>query len=334
MHTASPARIHRRQLLQAGGASALLGALGHNAFAQAALESATIVTGFAAGGTSDTICRRTAQKLQPGYAKAVVVENRTGAGGQIAISYVKGRPADGSAILQTPTSMLTIYPHIFSKLPYDPVADLTPVSLGCVFDFGFAVGPTVPASVKTVPDFLAWAKANPAGANFGSPAPGSTPHFIGALIGQHGGVDLKHAAYRGTQPAMLDLLGGNVSAVSGPIGDITQHLASGKVRIIGVSGAKRSRFAPEVPTLVEQGLKDMAHSEWFAFLLPAKASPELVARLNGHLKTALAAPEVVSGLATFGLEAMSSSPEELVQLLKTDTAKWAPIVKKVGFKAD
>ena len=219
-------------------------------------------------------------------------------------------------------------------LPYDPMVDITPVTIGCIFDFGFAVGPAVPASVKTVPEFLAWAKANPAGANYGSPAAGSTPHFIGALLGKKGGVELKHAAYRGTQPAMLDLLGGNISAVSGPIGDITQHLPTGKVRILGVSGAKRSRFAPDVPTFGEQGIQDMAHSEWFAFFLPAKASPELVARLNASMKNALAQKDVVDGLGTFGLEAMSSTPAELTELLKKDTAKWAPIVKEVGFTAE
>ncbi|BEP45464.1 MULTISPECIES: Bug family tripartite tricarboxylate transporter substrate binding protein [Variovorax] len=326
----------RRQILQTTSASALLASIGQNVFAQATtnIETATIVTGFAAGGTSDTTCRRLATKLGGDYAKTVVVENRTGAGGQIAVGYVKGKPADGSTILQTPTSILTIYPHIYKKLPYDPMVDITPVSLACIFDFGFAVGPAVPASVKSVPEFLAWAKANPAGANYGSPAAGSTPHFIGALLGKKGGVELKHAAYRGTQPAMLDLLGGNISAVSGPIGDITQHLPTGKVRILGVSGAKRSRFAPEVPTFGEQGLKDMAHSEWFAFFLPAKASPELVAKLNTAMKNALAQKDVIDGLGTFGLEAMSSTPAELTELLKKDTAKWAPIVKEVGFTAE
>ncbi|RUR68308.1 twin-arginine translocation pathway signal protein [Variovorax guangxiensis] len=326
----------RRQILQTTSASALIASIGQNVFAQATtnLETATIVTGFAAGGTSDTTCRRLATKLGGDYAKTVVVENRTGAGGQIAVGYVKGKPADGSTILQTPTSILTIYPHIYKKLPYDPMVDITPVSLACIFDFGFAVGPAVPASVKSVPEFLAWAKANPAGANYGSPAAGSTPHFIGALLGKKGGVELKHAAYRGTQPAMLDLLGGNISAVSGPIGDITQHLPTGKVRILGVSGAKRSRFAPEVPTFGEQGLKDMAHSEWFAFFLPAKASPELVAKLNTAMKNALAQKDVIDGLGTFGLEAMSSTPAELTELLKKDTAKWAPIVKEVGFTAE
>jgi len=324
----------RRNALQAAAASTLMAGIGRNAWAQAQIETARIITGFAAGGTSDTICRRVAQKLQGDFAKTAVVENKTGAGGQIAVQTVKAAAPDGANILQTPTSILTIYTHIYKKLAYEPLVDLTPVTLGCVFDFGLAVGPAVPLSVKTVPEFLAWAKANPLGANFGSPAAGSTPHFIGALLGKNAGVDLKHAAYRGTQPAMLDLLGGNVSAVSGPIGDLTQHLPTGKVRILGVSGAKRNRFAPDVPTYEEQGIKNATHSEWFAFFLPAKAAPELVARLNASMKNALAQKDVIDGLNGFGLEAMSSTPAELTELIKRDTAKWAPIVKQVGFTAE
>lgn len=326
--------ITRRQALQSTGAAALLAAIGRDAFAQAQVETAKIITGFAAGGTSDTICRRVAQRLQGDYAKAAVVENKTGAGGQIAVQTVKAAAPDGATILQTPTSILTIYPHIYKKLPYEPMVDLTPVTVGCVFDFGLAVGPAVPANVRTVQEFVNWVKANPNGGNFGSPAAGSTPHFIGALLGKVGGVELKHAGYRGTQPAMLDLIGGNISAVSGPIGDLTQHLATGKVRILATSGTKRNRFAPDVPTYAEQGFKDLTHSEWFAFFLPAKASPELVTRLNTHMKAALAHKDVIDGLATFGLEAMSSTPAELADLLKRDTAKWAPIVKQVGFTAD
>ncbi len=327
--------IQRRHLIQSTGAAALLAAVGQHAWAQAApIESLKIVTGFAAGGTSDNTCRRVGTRLTGSYAKTVVVENKTGAGGQIAIQYIKGVPADGTQLLQSPTSMFTIYPHIYKKLPYDPVADVTPVTLACVFDFGFAVGPLVPASVKTLAEFVAWAKANPTQANFGSPAAGSTPHFVGALLGKSAGIDLKHAAYRGTQPAMQDLLGGQIAAVSGPIGDITQHLASGKVRILATSGAKRNRFAPDVPTYAEQGFKELTHSEWFAFFLPPKADAALVARMNSALKVALASKDVIDGLATFGLEAMSNSPAELSDLLKQDTAKWAPIVKSIGFTAD
>jgi tripartite-type tricarboxylate transporter receptor subunit TctC len=326
--------ISRRHVIQSAGATALLASLGQQAMAQAQIDTLKIVTGFAAGGTSDNTCRRVGTRLTGPYAKTVVVENKTGAGGQIAIQFIKGQPADGTSLLQSPTSMFTIYPHIFKKLPYDPVADVTPVTLTCVFDFGFAVGPLVPATVKNVADFIAWAKANPSQANFGSPAAGSTPHFVGALLGKSGGIDLKHAAYRGTQPAMLDLLGGQIAAVSGPIGDITQHLATGKVRILATSGAKRNRFAPDVPTYAEQGFKELTHSEWFAFFLPPKADAALVARMNSALKAALASKDVVDGLATFGLEAMSNSPAELAELLKQDTAKWAPIVKAIGFTAD
>jgi tripartite-type tricarboxylate transporter receptor subunit TctC len=325
--------ISRRHLIHSAGASAFLASLGQTAFAQA-IENLKIVTGFAPGGTSDTTCRRVATRMSPGYANVAVVENRSGAGGQIAVQYVKEAKPDGATLLQTPTSILTIYPHIYKKLPYDPMADLTPASLACVFDFGLAVGPAVPLTVKTVPDFLAWAKANPAGANFGSPAAGSTPHFIGALLGKGAGVELKHVAYRGTQPAMLDLLGSNISAVSGPIGDLTQHLPTGKIRILGVSGAKRNRFAPDVPTYEEQGVKNVTHSEWFVFMLPAKTPPEIVARMNAALKSALAQKDVIDGLGTFGLEAMSSTPGEVTELIKKDTAKWAPIVKAVGFTAD
>ena len=325
--------ITRRQVIQSAGASALLASLSQTAFAQS-IENLKIVTGFAAGGTSDTTCRRVATRMAPGYANTAVVENKTGAGGQIAVQFVKEAKPDGATLLQTPTSILTIYPHIYKKLPYDPMVDLTPASLACVFDFGLAVGPAVPLSVKTVPEFLAWAKANPAGANFGSPAAGSTPHFIGAILGKDAGIDMKHAAYRGTQPAMLDLLGGNISAVSGPIGDLTQHLPTGKVRILGVSGSKRSRFAPDVPTYEEQGVKNVTHSEWFAFFLPAKTPADIVARMNAALKSALAQKDVIDGMAGFGLEAMSSAPGELTELIKRDTAKWAPIVKAVGFTAD
>lgn len=325
--------MKRRTLLASGAAATASLAL--PAFAQgASFEQARFITGFAPGGTSDTLCRRLAARMTGSYAKTVVVENRTGAGGQIAIQAIKGMPADGSNILQTPMSMLGIYPHIYKKLPYDPLNDVTPLSLACVFDFGFAVGPAVPASVTTVPQFLAWAKQAPANAAFGSPAAGSVPHFIGVLLGKSAGVELRHAPYRGTQPAIQDMAGGQVPAVSGPVGEFLPHLAGGRVRLLGTSSATRSKFSPNVPTFAEQGLKDLVFSEWFGLFLPPGATPEVVSRANAAVRPALAAPEVVEGLAAMGLEAMSSTPTELAVRLKADHDRWGPVVKGIGFTAD
>lgn len=325
--------LHRRQLLQSSGAAALLSTLGQHAWAQT-VDTLKIVTGFPPGGTSDTICRRVAERLAPGYARVAVVENKTGAGGQIAVQTVKAAPPDGNTVLQTPMSMLGVYPHIYKKLPYDPVADVLPVALGCTFDFGFAVGPQVPASVRNIPEFLAWCKANPTLANYGSPAAGSVPHFIGILMGKQAGVDLKHVPFRGTQPAILDMIGGQIAAVSGPIGEFTQHVAAGKCRLLAATGAKRSPFAPNTPTLVEQGLRDFAFEEWFGFYVPAKTPADVIARLNTAMRAALAAPETVNGLAAMGLEAKSSTPTELAARLKADTDRWGPLVKAIGFTAD
>ncbi|MFM7531661.1 MAG: Bug family tripartite tricarboxylate transporter substrate binding protein [Rubrivivax sp.] len=326
-------KADRRRLIRAS-AALMLPALAGRALAQTPFETVRIITGFPPGGTSDTICRRVAAKMAPGYGRSVVVENRTGAGGQIAIQGVRTMAPDGTTILQTPMSMLGIYPHIYRRLPYDPVADLTPVSQGCTFDFGFAVGPAVPESVRNIPEFLAWCKANPAQANFGSPAAGSVPHFIGALLGRNAGIDLKHVPYRGTQPAILEMIGGQIQAVSGPIGEFTQHVAAGKCRLLAATGASRSRFAPNTPTMVEQGLRDMAFSEWFGFYLPGKAPADVVQRANAAMRAALADKETVDGLALMGLEAKSSTPAELAALLKADTERWGPIVKAIGFTAE
>ena len=323
-------KLSRRHLIQSSSAAALLAGIGQHAWAQV-LENTKIVAGFAPGGTADTVSRRVADKLHPGYAKSAVVENKTGAGGQIAVSFVKNAAPDGSTMLLTPMSMLGIYPHTYKKLAYDPVADLTPVSGAALFDYGFAVGPMVPASVQTVPEFLAWCKANPTQANFGSPAAGSSPHFIGALLGKAGNIDLRHIAFRGTQPAVLDMIGGQIAAVSGPTGEFAQQVAAGKCRLLSTSGPKRGKFTPNTPTLQEQGFRDMAFTEWFGFFLPAKASPDVVTRLNAGIRAAVASQDVIDGLASLYLEPLPTSPTQLAGLLKTDTALWGPLVKAVGF---
>ncbi|UUX95964.1 Bug family tripartite tricarboxylate transporter substrate binding protein [Aquabacterium sp. J223] len=324
--------LDRRLLLQGAAGAALLGPA-HRSVAQAG-DSARIVVGFPAGGTADTMCRRLAERLQPGYAKSVLVENRTGAGAKLAVQAMKTLPPDGSAMLLSPMSMLCIYPHTYKNLGYDPVADLTPVSLSTTFEFGFCVGPAVPASVRNLRDFLAWAKANPEKANFASPAAGSVPHFIGVLLGRAADAQLTHVGYRGTGPAMMDLIGGQLAAVSGLIGDINAQMSSGRVRFLGVSGAQRSRFAPDVPTYAEQGFKDIVFGEWYAIYLPPGARPEVVRRLNTALVTALASPELAQAVSLMALEPASSTPAELQARIQAETERWGPIVRSIGFSAD
>jgi tripartite-type tricarboxylate transporter receptor subunit TctC len=327
--------ISRRRFVGAATAAALGSLVSPRLLqAQTLVETVKIVTGFPPGGTSDTICRRVAERLRGNYAKTTFVENRTGAAGQIAVEAMKTAPTDGSTILQTPASMLMIYPHIYKRLSYDPFTDVVPVSLGATFTFGFAIGPAVPDSVRNASEFLAWCKANPKLANFGTPAAGSVPHFLGALLEKASGVELRHIGYRGTQPAIIDLIGGQISAVCGPVGEFTQHVKAGKIRLLATTGAERTRFAPDTATFVEQGFPSVQSDEWFGFFMPGKTQPAVVQRTNAALRAALAAPDVIDGLALMGLESRSSTPEELGRLLRTEYDRWGPIVKSIGFSAD
>ena len=331
--SADHARRQALKTLALPAAASLAGLSSAPAHAQA-FDTARILTGFAAGGTSDVTCRRIGEKLAPGYARSVVVENRTGAAGQIVITLMKTMPNDGSTMMQTPMSMLGIYPHIYSKLAYDPKTDVVPVSMLCSFDFGYAVGPAVPDSVKDIASYVEWVKGDPSRASFGSPAAGSMPHFVGDLLGRERGVPLQHIPYRGTQPAIVDMMGGQVPAVSGPIGEFSQHIPTGKVRLLAASGDQRSRFAPDTPTFVEQGLKDFVYREWFGMYLPAGAGATVVERLNTALRKVLADPDTIEKLGVMGLEAKWSSPGDLAKALEDDTARWGPLVKRIGFKAD
>jgi tripartite-type tricarboxylate transporter receptor subunit TctC len=326
--------FHRRHFLLAGSAG-IAALAGLPARAQSIPDNARIYAGFAAGGTVDVTSRRVADKLRDVLAKQVTVENRTGAGGQVALSALKAAAPDGLTLVVTPMSMLGIYPHTYKKLPYDPTADFVAVSLAVRFEFGFGVGPLVPASVRTVNDYAAWVKANPKEASFGSPAPGSVPHFVGELFGRAANLpDFRHVGYRGSQPAIMDLMGGQLSAVSAPVGEFMPHLASGKVRLLATSGQARNKFVPDAPTFVEQGFKDLVFEEWFGVFAPARTPAEMINRISAGVRNALASKDLIDGLAQMGLEARGSTPAELAAMLKKDSERWGPIVKAIGFTAD
>jgi tripartite-type tricarboxylate transporter receptor subunit TctC len=185
---------------------------------QQTMDLARIVLGFPAGGSVDAVGRRIADKMHPGYARSVIVENRVGGGGPVATIAMKTAPSDGSTMLMTPMSILGVYPHTYRKLPYDPLADLRPVSRAVSYNFGFAIGPAVPDSIKTIPQFMEWCKATPAKASFGSAATGSTLHFTGILLGRTAGVEMTYVGYRGSSAVLTDVAGGVLPACVLPIG--------------------------------------------------------------------------------------------------------------------
>lgn len=323
---------NRRQFIQHTTALAGMG-LPFAGMAQTSLELAKIICGFPPGGTSDAMSRRIADKLRGNYANTVVVENKPGAGGQIGVTTLRDSPADGSALLLTPSSMLSIYPYVYKNLPYKPLEDVQPVSLACYFNHAFGVGPAVPASVKTMKEFMAWAKDNPSKANYGSPGAGSMPHLIVALINKLTGSDLKHIPYRGSAPGIQDLLGGQISAMSSPVGDYLPYLKSGKLRLLAISGINRSPFVPEVPTYRQQGLP-VAVREWYGVFLPGKAKPDVVRRAAAYLQPALAQPDLISSMAQVGMEVQSSSSQVLADLLHADAEEWRRLIKQIGFTAE
>ena len=300
------------------------------------VEQVKILCGFPAGGTADTTSRRVGDKLAGStYTRnPAVVENKTGAGGRIAIEAVKNAAPDGSTLLLSAYSMLLIYPHIYRRLPYDPFKDFAPVAMASVLSHGLAVGPMVPASVKTVKDFVAWCKAHPDRASYASPAAGSTPHFLGALLSLNTGVAMTHVAYRGSVPGVSDLIGGQIAAMFTPHGDFLANHRAGKLRLLATSGKPRSPFVPEVATFAEQGFPELTVEEWFGFFAPAKTPASVVAAANSAINQSLKDKGLLDSLALQGLLPLGGSSDEMAKDMRRQFDYWGPVVKRIGFTAD
>lgn len=298
------------------------------------MENLRIIVGFPPGGTTDAFARRMAEKLRGVYATNVVVDNKPGAGGQIGVTTLIAAPADGSHMLFTPGSMITIYPHTYPKLQYKP-SDVLPISTGLYTAFGLGVGPAVPASVTDLKGLIAWLKVNPTMGNYGTPGAGSMPHMVGALLDKAAGLGMKQIAYRGSGPAIIELLGGQLPMFTSPIGDCLQHLPSGKLRLLAVTGKQRSRYAPTVPTYVEQGFPELDMEEWFGFFMPARTPPAIAARMNDALKQLIPAKDVADFAAPLGLQpTASASVEDFAKTVRADSELWGGYVKRVGFTAE
>ncbi len=319
----------RRSFIAAIAACALSPALSR---AQPSERTLRLVVGFPPGGSADTLARLLAERLKDELRQTVVVENRPGAGGRLAAELFKAMPADGSVAFLCPDAMMVTAPLVFSRLPYDPPKDFAPVGNVVDFQFAFAAGSAPPA--RTFAEFVQWGRTNPGKASYGTPAAGSPLHFFGALVGAEAGVDMVQVAYQGGAPLVTNLVGGQISAGVNTLADMIEHHRGGRIRILAVSGERRAPQLPDVPTFVELGHPKIVGGGSYGLYLPAGASRGAIEQWNAAIRRVLADPATAERLRGFGFEPAASSPEALADKLRAETARWAPIVKSTGFRAD
>lgn len=322
-----PSRIGRRELLAAGALLPLAGA----ARAQAGVGH--IVVGFAPGGAADGLARLLAEKLRGSIAPNVVVDNRVGAAARIAIEYVRNAAADGTTMALVPDATMFLYPHVYKALAYDPARDFTPVTRLIGMSLVMFVGPAVPASVKTVKDYVEWVKTNPKHLVYGSPAAGATPHFTGAMFARAAGLDMQPVHYKGGAPAIQDLVSGQVPVVFGSTSDGLAMVQAGRARALAVSAPSRTAMLPDVPTFQELGFRDIVVEDGLGVYVPARTSAEAVARLNAGVQAALKTRDLQVPIRDWGFDVSGEAPAEFAARLARERGRWANIVKATGFTA-
>ena len=305
-----------------------------SARAQTTAKTLRIIVPFPAGGGTDVAARIIADKLRGNYAPAVIVENRVGASGRTGVEAVAHAAPDGTTLLFTPDFLMTVYPHSFAKLGYDPLADFVPIALIARSGLALAAGPALPAEVKTVRQYVDWARANPKRAFYATTAAGGTPHFVGVMLARDAGVALSPVHYKGGAPALQDLLGGQIPVSINPIGELLPQLAGGKLRVLAVTSAQRSKFLRDVPTMSESGFPNIVISPWLGFFAPAKTQPDMVKRLANGITDATQHGEAQIGMLKLGMEPQAMSPLAFREIVRQDLERWGPIVKASGFKAE
>ena len=311
-------------LLGLGAASA--------ARAQADKPPLRVLVGFPPGGSADTIARLLAERLPAQLGgQGVVVDNKPGAAGRIAIEALKNSPADGNTVIVMPSGPVVLFPHVYKKLGYDPVKDLAPISQLAHIDFCIVSGPK--SNVRSVAEMLAKAKADPSTASYGSSGNGTVPHFLGLMLGETAGVSLQHVPFQGGAPAMNALMGGHIGYTLDVVVESLEQHRAGKVRIIAVAGAKRSPLLPDVPTLREQGVA-LDAGAWFAMYGPGTLPAATAQRLSAAVAASLKDPMLLARMNALGLAPVGNTPEQLAAVQQRDFALWAAPVKASGFQAD
>ncbi len=291
-----------------------------------------MVVPFAAGaGSNDIMARLIAQKLSDSFNQQFVVDNRPGASGIIGCDIVAKAQPDGYTVLMMSLTF-TVLPSLFSKLPFDPVKDLTPVTMVASAPLMLVVNPSLP--VKSVQEFIAYAKANPGKLNFGSGGAGATPHLAGEMLKSMAGLQVTHIPYKGGAPALADLIGGQIQFMLENIPGTLPFAKSGKLRALAVTDLKRSPLLPDLPTLDESGLKGFQIVGWNGLFVPAGTSRAIIDALHAAVARALALPEVKERLLVLGADGVGDTPQHFTAFIKDDIAKWAKVVKTAGLKIE
>ena len=302
------------------------------AHAQYPVRAIKIVVPYAAGGLPDTMTRAVTPKLGESLGQPVVVENMGGAGGISGVTEVARAQPDGYTLLVADVGQIAINPHLFTKLPYDPMKDLAPVSLIGTSPLYLVAHPTVP--VNSLKDLVAYAKANPGKLNYGSSGIGSIHHLATEALKAGFGIDIVHVPYKGTGQSVPALLGGQVALLYSALPSIAGHLKDGKVKILAISSAKRSPQTPEVPTVAESGIAGYDYVAEIGMLAPAGTPREIIQRLAGETAKVVKQPDVVQRFTQLGIDAVGSTPEAYATLNKSDYEKYAKLVKASGAKID
>ena len=291
-----------------------------------------LVVPFPPGGATDILARDVAQKLTEAWGQSVIVDNRPGAGGNIGSELVAKSAPDGYTLEMGTVGTHAINASLYAKMPYDHVKDFTPVILVAGVPNVLVVNPSVPAN--SVADLIAYAKANPGKLNFASSGNGTSIHLSGELFKVMAGVQITHIPYKGSAPALQDLLAGQVQMMFDNLPPSLPQIKAGKLRALAVTSATRAPALPEVPTLAESGLPGFEASSWFGILVPAGTPAPIVAKLNAEIAKWLATPEAKEKLAKQGANAAGGTPDDFAKHIAAETAKWAKVVKDSGAKID
>jgi tripartite-type tricarboxylate transporter receptor subunit TctC len=324
-------KIGRRSSLALTGAAFALPILSRGAAAGTTLpdKPLKILVGFPAGGGSDVMARLVAEALKQRTGRNVIIDNKTGASGTLAGEALKNAAPDGTTVCYMPSATV-VQKITMSSIPFDPQADLAPVTMAGTVQTAYAVSPTI--GVNTLAEYIAWLKANPTRASFGTTAMGSFTHFFGIMAGQAIGIPLEPVPYRGAAPLVADMQGGHIAAGCGGITDFLEQHRAGKVKLIFTSGDKRATSAPDVPTAVELGYPKLSILGWYVFFAPPKTPPALVDAWHDELKAVLEMPDIKRHLTEFGLDVETSTPAEFSRRMAADFVRWQQILDEIGYK--